>query len=184
MDSKEYRVDEKGETIKYPTYPGPSEVIASPVIYNGKVYTAIGQDPEHGEGVGALTCIDPAKGEGGEAIVWQFKDIGRSLSSPSIVDGLVYIADYSGRIYCLDAETGEKYWDHDTLSHIWGSTLVVDGKVFIGNEDGELLILKAGKEKEEMGAVDFPDPIYSTPLVANGTLYVMTQSKLYAFQQK
>jgi outer membrane protein assembly factor BamB len=181
---KEYRVDEKGETIKYPTYPGPSEVIASPVIYNGKVYTAIGQDPEHGEGVGALTCIDPAKGEGGEAIVWQFKDIGRSLSSPSIVDGLVYIADYSGRIYCLDAETGEKYWDHDTLSHIWGSTLVVDGKVFIGNEDGELLILKAGKEKEEMGAVDFPDPIYSTPLVANGTLYVMTQSKLYAFQQK
>lgn len=181
---KGYRVDEKGEAIKYATYPGPSEIIASPVIYHGKVYTAIGQDPEHGEGVGALTCIDPGKGEGEQAIVWQFTDIGRSLSSPSIVDGLVYIADYSGKIHCLDAETGEKYWDHDTLSHIWGSTLVVDGKVFIGNEDGELLILKVGKEKEEIGAVDFPDPIYSTPLAANGTLYVMTQSRLYAYQQK
>jgi len=181
---KEYRVNEKGEKIKYATYPGASEIISSPVIYKGKVYVAIGQDPEHGEGVGALTCIDPSKGNGADAVVWQFKDLGRSLSSPSIVDGLVYIADYSGRIYCLDAETGKVHWDHDTLSHIWGSTLVVDGKMFLGNEDGELIILKAGKDKEEIGTVDFPDPIYSTPVVANGTLYIMTQSHLYAYQKK
>lgn len=178
---KEYRVDEKGDKIKYATYPGPSEIIASPVIYKNKVYTVIGQDPEHGEGVGALTCIDPSKGNGEKAVVWQFKELGRSLSSPSIVNGLVYIADYSGRIYCIDAESGEAFWEHDTLSHIWGSTLVVDGKIFIGNEDGELIVLKAGKEKEEIGAIEFPDPIYSTPVVANDTLYIMTQSRLYAF---
>jgi outer membrane protein assembly factor BamB len=179
---KEYRFDESGEPIKYATYPGPSEIISSPVIYNDKVYAAIGQDPEHGEGVGCVTCIDPSKGTGEDAIVWQFKEIGRTISTPSVVDGLVYIADYSGRLFCIDAETGEKYWEHDTLSHIWGSTLVVDGKVLLGNEDGELVILKAGKEYEEINTVGYPAPIYATPIVANGTLYVMTQTHLYAYE--
>ena len=179
---KEYRVDDAGEAIKYATYPGPSEIISSPVIYNNKVYAAIGQDPEHGEGVGAVTCIDPSRGTGEDAIVWQFKEVGRTISTPSLADGLLYIADYSGRLYCLDAETGEKYWEHDTLSHIWGSTLVVDGKVLLGNEDGEMVILKAGKEYEELTIVNYPAPIYATPIVANNTLYVMTQTHLYAYE--
>jgi outer membrane protein assembly factor BamB len=177
----EYRFDDKGEPIKYATYPGPSEIISSPVVYNNKIYSVIGQDPEHGEGVGAITCIDPAKGKGDDAVVWQFKELGRSISTPSIADGLVYIADYSGRLFCLDAETGEKYWEHDTLSHIWSSTLVVDGKVFLGNEDGELVVLKAGKVYEEISTISYPAPIYSTCVVANGTLYVMTQTHLYAY---
>ena len=177
----DYRTDDKGEPIKYATYPGPSEIISSPVVHNNKVYSVIGQDPEHGEGVGAITCIDPSKGNGDDAIVWQFKELGRSISTPSIADGLVYIADYSGRLFCLDAETGVKYWEHDTLSHIWSSTLVVDGKVFLGNEDGELVVLKAGKEYEEISTISYPAPIYSTCVVANGTLYVMTQTHLYAY---
>ena len=135
------------------------------MIYNNKVYACIGQDPEHGEGVGAVTCIDPSKGTGEDAIVWQFKEVGCTISTPSLADGLLYIADYSGRLYCLDAETGEKYWEHDTLSHIWGSTLVVDGKVMLGNEDGEMVILKAGKEYEELTIVNYPAPIYATPIV-------------------
>ncbi len=179
----DYRFDEKGEPIKYATYPGPSEIISSPVVYNNKVYAVIGQDPEHGEGVGAVTCIDPSKGSGDDAIVWQFKELGRSISTPSIADGLLYIADYSGRLFCLDAETGEQYWEHDTLSHIWSSTLVVDGKVLLGNEDGELVVLKAGKEYEELATINYPAPIYSTCVVANGTLYVMTQTHLYAYWQ-
>ncbi|MEM7698001.1 MAG: PQQ-binding-like beta-propeller repeat protein [Verrucomicrobiota bacterium] len=179
---QEYRFDEEtGEPIKYATYPGPSEIISSPVIHEDRVYVAIGQDPEHGEGVGAISCIDPSKGTGQDAIVWQFKKVGRTISTPSVVDGFVYIADYSGRLYCLDAETGEMYWEHDTLSHIWGSTVVVDGKVLLGNEDGELVILKAGKDYEELATISYPAPIYATPVVANSTLYVMTQTHLYAY---
>ncbi len=193
----EYRFDEQGNPIKYATYPGPSEIIASPVVYNDKVYVAIGQDPEHGEGVGALTCIDPSKGGGDESIVWQFKDIGRTISTPSIVDGVLYISDYSGRVFCLNPETGEKYWEYDTLSHIWGSTLVVDGKIFIGNEDGELVVLPAGKDADKNGdgelkskdgevlnIIEFPSSIYSTPVIANGAIYILTQTHLYKFSNK
>lgn len=179
---EEYRFDADGNPIRYATYPGPSEIISSPVIHNNRVYIVIGQDPEHGEGVGAVTCIDPSLGTGQDAILWQNKDVGRSISTPSVVDGLLYIADYSGRLFCIDAETGETYWEHDTLSHIWASTLVVDGKVFLGNEDGEMVIMKAGKEKELINVVNFPAPIYASPVVANNTLYIMSQTHLYAYE--
>ena len=105
----------------------------------------------------------------------------RSVSTPSVVDGLVYAADFAGIVYCLDAATGELYWQHDSLSHIWSSTMVADGKVLVGNEDGELIILKAGKEHEELATIEFPDSIYSTAILANDTLYIQTMSHLYAF---
>ncbi len=38
-----------------------NNIIATPVVYDGKVYVAVGQDPEHGEGIGHLWCIDPTK---------------------------------------------------------------------------------------------------------------------------
>ena len=38
-----------------------NNIIATPVIYQDSVYVAVGQDPEHGEGVGHLWCIDPTK---------------------------------------------------------------------------------------------------------------------------
>ena len=69
-------------------------------------------------------------------------------------------------------------------AHIWGSTLVADGKVYVGNETGTLSVLAAGKQKKVLAAIDFKEPIYSTPVAADGTLYVATQSKLYALRQK
>ena len=171
--------------IKYATPMGPSEIIATPVYHDGKVYVPIGQDPEHGEGLGNFSCID-ATGKGDVTAthkVWESREVHRSLSTSSIVDGLVFIADYSGFVYCFDAKTGEQYWKYDTLSHIWGSTLVADGKVYIGNEDGDIIILEAGKEMKELGRVTFIDPIYSSPIAAGDTLYVTTTTQLYAISK-
>src|ERR1051326_5234259 len=47
--------------FKYPAAEGPSEINATPVFYKNRVYVAVGQDPEHGEGVGILSCIDATK---------------------------------------------------------------------------------------------------------------------------
>jgi outer membrane protein assembly factor BamB len=112
-----------------------------------------------------------------------YDGINRSISTASIVDGLVFIADYSGFLHCLDADTGELYWKHDTFGHIWGSTLVADGKVYLGNEDGVMTIFEASKEKKIINEIQFPGPIYSTPIVANGVLYIGTHTHLYAIAQ-
>jgi outer membrane protein assembly factor BamB len=152
------------------------------------VYVPIGQDPEHGEGVGNLVCIDPT-GEGDVTEthqVWSYDGINRSLSTVAISpEGLLFAADFSGFVYCLDARTGEEYWVHDTLAHIWASPLVADGKVYIGNEDGIMTILPATKELDEdaIVEVDMYSPIYASAVAANGTLYVASHTHLFAISQ-
>ncbi len=187
-----------GQPIKYGSTEGPSEVDATPVFYKNRVYVATGQDPEQGDGVGRLVCID-ATGTGDltqKGLVWDFKKIHRSLSTVSIdpATGLLFVADFSGMVYCLDADSGRLYWQHDLKSAIWGSTLIADGKVYVGNEDGDLVVFAASKEKQvltknrvdgrEQNGINFGEPLYGTPVAANGSLYIQTHTRLYSFQNK
>ena len=95
-----------------------NEIIATPVIYQDRVYIANGQDPEHGEGVGHFYAIDATKrGDITETgRVFHFDKIRRSISTAAIADGLIYIPDFSGFFHCLDAKTGQEYWVHDLTS--------------------------------------------------------------------
>lgn len=180
------RFKEDGVTKrKYADPDGPSEIIATPVVYKDRVYVAIGQDPEHGEGKGCLSCIDVTKmGDISKTgVIWQYKEIERSISTVAIADGLLYASDYSGRLHCLDAETGKKHWVFDTKGHIWSSPLVADGKVYLGNEEGELNILAHGKEMKKLATIEFPAPIMSSPVAVNGRLLVTTMTHLYCFDE-
>jgi outer membrane protein assembly factor BamB len=170
--------------FKYPDAEGPSEINATPVFWKNRVYVAVGQDPEHGEGVGNLVCLDATKTGDvtGSAKIWSYDKIHRSISTVSLTpDGLLFIGDFSGYLHCLDAETGKVYWTHDMKAHMWGSTLVADGKVFLGDEDGDLTVFAASKEKKVLSDTNLGAPIYSTPVVANGVLYVASNSHLFAF---
>lgn len=183
----EYKKDKDGKPIKYPAAEGPSEINSTPVFYKNRVYVAIGQDPEHGEGVGRLLCIDATKtGDVTKsALIWDYKDIKRSISTVSIdpETGLLFIGDFSGFVHCLDAETGKVHWVHDMQAHMWGSTFVVDGKVYVGDEDGDFLVFAAAKEKKILSECNMGAPIYSTPIVANGVMYIGTQTHLYAIAE-
>jgi len=177
----EQKRNEKG-FIHYPDYKGPTGIIATPVFYNNRVYVATGDDPDRGEGVGVLTCLDATKtgdiAAGGK--VWTYNKISRSLSTVSIHDGLLIIADFGGDIHCLNAETGEAYWRHPSGAHAWGSTMVADGKIYFGNEDGDIVVAAARKTFNEISRINVGTPIYSTPTVANGTIYVASQTHLIA----
>ena len=182
-----FRHKADGSPIKYATFKGPNEIIGTTVINDGLVYIVTGQDPEHGDGVGMLSCLDPSgTGNLSGKAVWTYEygdgsGIGRSISTPSITDdGLVICAEYDGDIHCVDAKTGKAYWVHETGSRVWASTLVADGKVFLGTEDGEVVILGATREKKHLGTIELHAPIYSSAVVANDTVYVATQTHLYA----
>jgi len=159
-----------------------NEVIGTPVVFEDKVYIANGQDPEHGEGVGHLYCIDATKrGDITQSgVVWQYDKIRRSISTVSIADGLLYIPDFSGFLHCLDAKTGQVYWTHDTFAAVWGSTLVVDGKVYLGDEDGDIVILQAGKQKKVIGELNMGSAVYATPVPAHGALFLNNRNQLFA----
>jgi outer membrane protein assembly factor BamB len=102
------------------------------------------------------------------------------LSTVAIHDGLVYVPDLSGRIHCADFETGKRYWEADVLAAIWGSPMVVDGKVFVGDEDGYMSVFAASKELKKLAELEFNSSIYSTMTIANGVIFVTDRSLLYA----
>jgi outer membrane protein assembly factor BamB len=162
-----------------------NELISTPVIVGDRIYLANGQDPEHGEGTGHFYAIDATKRgditQSGR--LWHFEKIRRSISTAAVVDGLVYISDFSGFLYCLDANTGKEIWMHDLFAAVWGSPFVADGKVYLGDEDGDVVVLKAGKKMEVLHEVNMGSSVYTTPVAADGTLYITTRSKLFALAE-
>jgi outer membrane protein assembly factor BamB len=163
-----------------------NEMIATAVVYDEKVYIANGQDPEHGEGVGHLYCIDATKR--GDITqtgrIWHYDKIRRSISTAAIKDGLIYYPDFSGFLHCLDAKTGQVYWVHDMLAAVWGSPMVVDGKVYLGDEDGDVVVLQAGKEKKILAEMNMGSSVYSTPVAAHGVLFISNRNQLFALAEK
>jgi len=166
------------------TFLGLNAFIASPVFHKNRVYVPIGQDPEHGRGRGALWCIDASKTGDitGTGRIWCYQGLDRSLSTVSIADGLLYVADVAGRLHCLDGETGQCYWVHETDAIVWASTLVADGKVYLPTMKA-LCVLAAGKEKKVLGQVSLGAPSWASPVAANGTLYVTSRTYLWAVRQ-
>lgn len=139
---------------------------------------------------------------------------GRTLSTACVVDDILYIAETAGFVHCLNAKTGKRYWIYDTKSAIWSSCYYVDGKVLLGNDNGDLYVFrhdpkpetiddldpkapnpmaarafrfakrKEVEQKYLLSKIEFPTSIRTTPCVAGGVLYVATENSLYAIGKK
>ena len=140
---------------------------------------------EHGEGVGHAYAIDATKRgditQSGR--LWHFEKIRRSISTAAIKDGLIYLADFSGFLHCLDLKTGKPYWTHDMFAAIWGSPMIIDDKVYLGDEDGDITVLQHGKEMKVVAEQNMGSSVYSTVVPANGALFVMNRNQLYALAE-
>jgi outer membrane protein assembly factor BamB len=110
----------------------------------------------------------------------------RSMATCAIdpATGLLFIPDLSGYLHCLNADTGQHYWTEYLEAEVWGSPLICDGKVYVGSENGFVSIYAVSQKANKIGAFDMGSAVYSTPVFANGTLYVMTRDKLYAISDK
>ncbi|MCX7046172.1 MAG: PQQ-binding-like beta-propeller repeat protein [Candidatus Sumerlaeota bacterium] len=163
----------------------PSNIKSMPVFYKNRVYVTVGGDLWWGKNQAWLKCIDATKT--GDitrtAELWSYPLERHCMSTPAIHDGLAYAADCGGKIHCVDAETGQPYWTHQAKGEMWASTLVADGKVYIGTRRGWFYIFAAGKEKKVLSEIEIGDPISGSPIAANGVLYVTTQKCLYAVAQ-
>ena len=107
----------------------------------------------------------------------------RTCGTVAIKDGLLFIADFSGLFHCLYVSTGKPYWTYDMMAAGWGSPLIVDGKVYIGDEDGDVCIFKLSKEMDLVAEINMGNSVYTTPIIANGTLYIANRSHLFAIKE-
>lgn len=128
----------------------------------------------------------------------------RTIGTAAIKNDLLFISDFSGLFHCLDAKkidektTNEDgthppvvYWKYDMFAAAWGSPLIVDGKVYIGDEDGDIAIFKlssdpevAMPDEEPIVEINVGNAVYSSPIVANDVLYIANKSTLYAISSE
>jgi outer membrane protein assembly factor BamB len=163
-----------------------NEVISTPIIIGDVVYIANGQDPEHGEGVGHLYAIDATKRgditKSGQ--LWHYGDIRRSISTGSYYNGILFYSDFSGFLHAVDAKTGKQVWKHDMFAAIWGSPMVIDGRVWLGDEDGDITILNADRTMKVVAENNMGSSVYSTPVPVNGTVFIVNRNQLIAISEK
>jgi outer membrane protein assembly factor BamB len=118
------------------------------------------------------------------------EEMHRTIGSCAIKDDVLYIADLSGLIHCLDAKGSADgkaivHFTYDMLAQSWGSPLIADGKVYIGDEDGDLAVFEFGSENAEpIEEISMGSSVYTTPIAANGKLFISTKDKLFCIEKK
>jgi outer membrane protein assembly factor BamB len=159
-----------------------NNIIASPLVYENRIYLAMGQDPKHGQGRGRVHAIDPG-GQGDVTAsrkLWETTDVGRTIATPIAHEGLLYVADFNGWVHCFETSTGKKVWEHDLFAGVWGCFLLADGKLYVGDEDGAMTIFAIGREKKVIGQIEMDAALWSPPCAFAGVLYVASARCLYA----
>jgi outer membrane protein assembly factor BamB len=159
-----------------------SNIKGMPVFYKNRVYVAAGGDIWWGKTEAWLKCIDATQtGDITDTgLIWSYDLEKHCSSTPSVYNDMVFIADCDGLVHCIDTRTGKAHWTHDTGGEIWASTLVVDGKVFIGNRRKKVFIFEAKKQKKVLAVIKLDAPIDASPTAANNTIYIATHRTLYA----
>jgi outer membrane protein assembly factor BamB len=170
----------------------------APVLCEGRVYIGGGRDIGENAGPGSLFCIDPTRrgdvslelddgpGKGkpnpNSAVVWHMASFGRTMAQVAVHDGLVIAAGLEGNIHCLDAQTGRQYWAHSTNGRVVTSPLIVDGKIYAGSDESEMFVFALSREKSLLFTGEFRGGIWSSPVFANGVLYLAVHGELLAIQ--
>jgi outer membrane protein assembly factor BamB len=162
----------------------PNQLLAAPVIVGHRVIIATGIDTD-ATGPGCLRAIDARKNGDvtATAELWKIagEAFGASISTVAVHEGLVYAVQQLGMVDCIELETGKRIWQHDMLSVSWGSPLVADGKIYVRNGDGEVIVLKTGREKKLLAKNSgLPSVDNGSVVAANGVLYLAGNKTLYA----
>jgi outer membrane protein assembly factor BamB len=120
---------------------------------------------------------------------WE-RHIGASETSPLLLGNRLYVGDWTGMVYALDARTGKTVWTYKTGGAVKGALASSRDRVFVGSYDGHvyalnaktgMLVWKAAGDPRLFGHGTF----YSTPAVAYDRVYIgSTDGKVYSFGEQ
>jgi outer membrane protein assembly factor BamB len=107
----------------------------------------------------------------------------RTCGTVAIKNDVLFVSDFSGLVHCLDPKTGKPYWTYDMFAASWASPLIVEDKVYLGDEDGDITVFRLSKEQEILGEVNMGSSVYTTPVVANDTLFIANRNRVFAIRE-
>ncbi len=160
---------------------------SSPAVDSHTVYQAFMNKPPCNRSPSPkLTGEVVALAVGNGKVRWR-KTIGPSESSPVVVNGVLYVGDWDGRVWALSSATGKTLWSTKLSGQVKGGVALSGDRLFVGDYSGHVyaLSLKTGKviwKASAQARFGSTGRFYATPAVAYGRVYVgATDGKVYSF---
>ena len=121
-----------------------------------------------------------------DAIAWSKRGRGSYMPTPLAYDGILYVLNNDGIFDAYEARTGEEIY-RQRLPHLGSgfsaSPVAADGKIYLSNEDGEILVVAAGREFRHIATNTMGELLMATPALSDGVMYVRSSDGLFAIGQ-
>lgn len=183
-----------GEKVwSYSFEDGGGAINCSPVVQGNKVWIGHGEENVGNGTQGRIICLDGAEVKAGKPkLLWQYDGVKVKFASPILHEGLLYVCDDAGKLYCFDADKGgEPLWDFAYGKNTKGSPVLADGKIYVSEVDSRFHILKPSRAGcERLSQVrfrkvgDVPIELHGSPAVAHGKVYFTTTQQLVCIGKK
>ncbi len=158
------------------TCDGPSESASSMIALGGDlIYSSVGFPRRN------MLCIR-ANGHGDITkthVVWSKKDKMAYVPSLVLAEGLLYMVEDNGHVFCFAANTGEEVWSAKLEGQFSSSPVLAGGHIYVANEDGLCFVFKAGRRFELVATNDLADGGFATPVICDSRIYLRTLQSLY-----
>jgi outer membrane protein assembly factor BamB len=118
-------------------------------------------------------------------LAWYRRLGGPYHPTPLAVGDQLYVLLDRGFLSCYDAKTGQVNYEQKRLGPVkfTASPWAYNGKIFCLSEDGDTIVVQAGKEFKIVGKNSLDEMSMASPALAAGSLFLRTQSKLYCLRQ-
>jgi outer membrane protein assembly factor BamB len=155
-----------------------SNAIPSPVANSETVFVSAGFPAKI-----AMAITLGGTGDLAETVAWKYEKGTAYVPSPILYGDYLYLTTDRGILTCLDAKTGQVKYEGGRVpipATFTASPVAVDGKILLTSEDGDTFIVKAGPTHEIIGTNTIGEPVYASPAIADGRIYIRSEKNLYA----
>jgi outer membrane protein assembly factor BamB len=116
------------------------------------------------------------------SILWQYAKGTAYVPSPILYGDYLYLTTDRGILTCLEAKTGKVIYEGGRVpipATFTASPVAFDGKILLTSEDGDTFIIKAGPQHEVLRTNSLDEPVYASPALADGKIFIRGEKNLY-----
>lgn len=163
----------------------------TPIFADGVFVVVSGRGPERPifvvrpDARGDLTLPDDKTSS--EKIVWSKTGRGSYMPTPLVYNGILYVLANNGLLDAYNLKSGAEVYRQrlGTIgSGFSASPVAADGKLYLSNEDGEILVVNAGDKFSEIATNSMGELLMATPALSEGVMYVRSANGLFAIGRK
>jgi len=122
-----------------------------------------------------------------DAVIWSRTGRGSYMPTPLIYNGILYVLANNGTFDAYNLKTGEEIYRQRLPvvgSGFSASPVASDGKIYLSNEDGEIIVVAAGDKFAHIATNTMGELLMATPALSDGVMYVRSSASLFAIGKK